>query len=257
MRLVKTSWIGLLAFVLAGAAQAASLDGLRKAWADPAASRSTFFIGGMSCRACTMMLDRNLSRTPGVLWARFNYPLRLLTVYHDPRKTAAEAIVASIGASGELRAVHLETRPARNARPAVKDSLASWKGGSVAAAAAPAILKPFEPTLREQLGDSPERAQVIYEILGEAVRNRILAALAKKEGYAKGGSPPPLPDVVAKDFYWPEKLLPLTPDEAAIARFLSAGVLKAGGNERKDFEAWLLGLWRSIGFDFRGEVAER
>lgn len=258
MRLARTTWIVLFAFLVAGSAQAASPDGLRKAWADPTAVRSTFFIEGMSCRACTMMLDLNLNRTPGILWARFNYPLRLLTAYHDPKKVSSDTIVASVAKAKELKAVFLESRPAARFKPGPKGSLAAWKGGTVGAKEATAILKPFETSLREQLGDSAERSQVEYEILGEVVRNRILLGFARKAGYTGKGQPGALPEVVAKDFYWPEKLLPLTSDEASLAAFLNGEVLMAKAEEqrRKDFDAWLLRLWRKIDIDFRGEVAE-
>lgn len=259
MRLFRLSWLALIPLLLAPLAEAAQGDALPRAWADPAAVRSTFFVEGMSCRACTMMLDLNLNRTPGILWARFNYPLRLLTVYHDPKKASSDAIAAFVAKAKELKAVFLESRPATGFKPSSKGSLAVWKAGTVGAAEAAAILKPFEASLREQLGGSEERPQVEYEILGEAVRNRILFGLARKGGYTGKGQTGSLPEVVAKDFYWPDSLVPLTSDEASVGAFLKDKVLTAPAEpqRRKDFDAWLLRLWRKIGFDFRGEVAGR
>lgn len=256
MRLARLPWIALGALLLAAPTPAASPDGLRRAWGDPAAVRSTFFVEGMTCRACTLMLDLHLNRTPGVYWARFNYPLRLLTVYHDPRKASSSSVAAVVDKAGELTAVALGSRPAARFAPGPKAPLAAWKGGSVAKGEARAILTPFQASLREQLGDSAERPQVEYEILGEAVRHRILLGLARKAGHRKD-SAASLPEVVAKDFYWPEDRLALTPDEAAVAAFLHRSVLTARTEEqrRRDFDAWLLDLWRSIDLDFRGESA--
>ena len=47
-------------------------------------------------------------------------------------------------------------------------------------------------------------------------------------------------------------------DEAASARFLREKVILGDESEagRKRFDDWLLGLWREINFDFRGEALE-
>jgi len=94
---VTPSLVALLVLFLpvrfAAAEPPARLAGLTRAWKDPNAVRSVFFIHGMSCRACTMLLDRRLSTTAGLFWARFNFPLRTLTVYHDPRALPTRTIV--------------------------------------------------------------------------------------------------------------------------------------------------------------------
>ena len=53
-------------------------------------------------------------------------------------------------------------------------------------------------------------------------------------------------------------LLPLTPEEAAVARFVREKVV--AGDESEEglvrFDTWLLALWKDLGFDYRGEIVE-
>jgi hypothetical protein len=247
----------LALLLLPSPAMAARAQGLLKAWADPSALRSTFFIEGMTCRACSIPMDIHVNGKEGVYWGRFNYPLRLLTVYHDPKKASADTIRAIVDQAKEFRTVFLESRPAAEFKPSPNAPLATWKGGAVPAAKVKTILQPFEEHLRAELGDSEEVPQVRYEILGEAVRNRLLAARAKKAGFPGKRAVSRLPEVVIKEFYWPEKMLPLSPDETAIAGFVLVQVLGGDQNNRRAFENWLLNLWRGIAFEFRGEAVER
>ena len=258
MRLKQASWLLLPALLtsITTAAAAPRSDGLKKAWADASARRSTFFVEGMTCRACSVAMDVRLSEKDGVYWSRFNYPLRLLTVYHDPKKVPAEAITATVHLAKEFRAVPLASRPAAGYRPSKKSPLATWKGGTAAVADAEGILRPFEANLRKEIRDSEEVIQVRYEILGEAVRNRILLERAKKAGYPGKSAVAQLPEVLAKDFYWPDNLLDVSPSEAAIAGFVTTEVMAGKMNDPKAFDAWLLKLWREIEFDFRGEALE-
>jgi copper chaperone CopZ len=253
------AWI-LSVFLLvavAASSMAADAAGLDKALAAPGTLRSVFFVQGMSCRACTTILEKRIANTPGVLWSRFNFPLRLLTVYHDPRSVSRDGISALVNDSGELDAVFLSGADASGLNPVKRDTLAEWKGKKVSVNDAAAILRPFENVLAELLGETRELPQARYEILGEHVRNRIILEAAKKAGYERKARAEDFPPVMAKDFYWPETLRPLTADEKIIASFIEEEVTKKDPERSgKLFDAWLLALWRGLNFNFYGEFAE-
>lgn len=156
---------------------------LVEAWKDPDALRSVFLVEEMTCRACTMILDRHLNREEGIYWARFNYPLRLLVVHHDPRKVPADALEDFVDRSEEFRAVHLGSSPAWGFRSGKAVPVASWSGGSFSPGQASRRLEPFLPVLWREFGDheNEEKTQAAYEILGEMVRTEILAAAAAAE----------------------------------------------------------------------------
>lgn len=248
--------------LLAPAASAAPerTEELRKGLAAPGTLRSVFFIGGMSCRACTLIIDRHLNEREGVHWARFNYPLRLFTVYHDPARAGVAAIERMIAATGELRARLLESEPAAGQAPGRAGAVASWKGGSMSRPEAEAAPVPFAATLADNMIDegSEEWNQVVYEIAGEAVRNRILRAAAAGDGYHPPAGKVDLPAVIAKDFYWPVERLAPTPEEAAVALFVREKVILGdeGKEGRERFDDWLLGVWKDLRLDFRGEILE-
>lgn len=256
----------LLLFTLVGhgataaPAAAARSNGLTTAWSDPAASRSVFFLHGMACRACTFLIDRALASRKGVFWARFNYPLRLLVVYHDPSIWPVSGVKEFIDQSGELSATLLESLAARSVQPGGDDPAASWSGGTLSRVEAGKAPARFEETLGAMMIErgTEEWAQIAYEIAGEEVRTRIFLALARAGGYAEGASPVELPVVISKDFYWPVELLPLTADEAAIARFIRQEVIRGDETEvgRERFDDWLLDLWKKAALDFRGEILE-
>ncbi len=235
-------------------------EGLRRAWSEESAHRSVFFIRGMSCRACTMLIDRKLSRQEGVYWQRFNYPLRLMVLYHEPSVYSAEMFITFMAGTGELTAELMESRPAMDARPEKGDPAARWKDGALSLAEAREAPGPFEETLKGAMieGGTEEWHQVAYEIAGEEVRNRIFRSLAVDAGYGNRGGKVDMPQVTAKDFYWPVERLPLTADEMAVARYLLHEVL--GGEEseagRERFDDWLRSLWKEKALDFRGEVLE-
>lgn len=207
-----------------------------------------------------MLLDRRLSTTAGVLWVRFNFPLRTLTIYHDPRALPAGTIARFVAETGELRAEELGNLPASRFAPTPAPAAASWKGGSLPLAEARTFPRRFLPTLKLSLleeGD-PEYAQVIYEIVGEGVRDRVLQARAAAAGYASGPPETPLPSVLPREFYWPAEARQPTPAEAGVARFLLEKVMLGdeGSEGRARFDEWLLALWREIGLDYRGEYLE-
>jgi hypothetical protein len=245
---------------LAGAADAPRSAGLQRAWKAPGSVRSVFFVGNMSCRACTFLLDRKLAREEGVYWTRFNYPLRLLVIYHDPGTFPISRVEGFVSQAGELSTVLLESRPAVGYRPAAGEPPARWKGGTLTLEEALGAPKPFEATLREMMIErgTGEWDQIAYEIAGEEARNRIFLELARAAGYGSGGNPVEQPIMIAKDFYWPVELLPLTADEATVARFVRERVIKDDEQEagRERFDSWLLGLWKELSFDFRGEYLE-
>lgn len=214
----------------------------------------------MACRACTILIDRALVDRKGVFWARFNYPLRLLVVYHDPSVWPVSGVKEFIDQSGELKATLLESLTARSARPGDDDPVASWSEGTLSRSEAGTATERFRKTLGEMMIEkgTEEWSQIAYEITGEEVRTRIFLSLARTGGYDEGDSPVELPVVIAKEFYWPVDLLPLTADEAAIARFIGREVLRGNENEvgRERFEDWLLNLWKDTALDFRGEALE-
>lgn len=222
------------------------------------ALRSVFFVEGMSCRACTLILDRRLAEMEGVYWARFNYPLRLFTAYHDPAMVSVDAMGDFVNAHEELDAVHMESLPASEAfRPG--GEIAAWEGNVFSEAEARDLPAKFKKGLEDYMIDEgmPEWHQVIYEITGEEIRNRILIGLAKEKGFS-GSDKTALPFVVAKDFYWPSDRLDPTADESAMAKFVVQEIL--GGTEGKDaierFDNWLLAFYRKQDFVFRGENLE-
>lgn len=207
-----------------------------------------------------MLLDRRLSTADGVLWTRFNFPLRLLTVYHDPRVLPDGTVVQFVAETGELRAELLGSLPASRYAPVGAPAAATWKGGALPLAEARGLPRRFLPTLKQNLleeGDA-EYAQVIYEIVGEGVRDRIFQARAAAAGYASGPPETRLPSVVPRDFYWPAEARRPTPAEAGVARFLLEKVMLGdeGDEGRARFERWLLALWREAGLDYRGEYLE-
>jgi len=256
----------VLLLLASSAAVAAAADsppdravGLRRAWADPQAVRSVFFVRGMSCRACTMLLDRNLAGTDGIYWARFNYPLRLLVAYHDQRRVSAGQL-EEMASAAELRAERLETYPAAGYAPGRHMRVAAWKGGGIGLEEAREIPERFRAGLKANLLEpsDPEYRQVIDEIVGEEVRTRILAERAAAAGYATGPADTVLPAVIARDFYYPADALKPTPQEAGIARFLMEKVLLGDEGEkgRARFDDWLRDLWKDARLDLRVEYLE-
>lgn len=236
---------------------AADSGKLAAAWADKGAARSVFFIEGMTCRACTMLLDRKLNTAKGVYWARFNFPLRLLTVYHDPKTYPTANVEKLMDGSSELRALHLASAPAASFKPGKSTPLASWKGGKVEGSGAGRILDPFREYLAKEMGESDEKTQVFYEILGEAVRTRILAALAAKEGFRGETRLEELPRPIIKDFYWFKEIAAPSREDRAIAEFLGKKVLTGTPDaEMKLFDGFLSDLWKKSALDFRGEFLE-
>lgn len=262
---LRVSVVIAASLVLAGAASATAGGGrraasLQEAWADPAAMRSVLFVRGMTCRACTLLLDRRLAATPGIYWSRFNYPLRLFVVHHDPKTASLRSIRELIGSTGELATEVLATGPSASFGPAGDTDFVSWKGGAVGPREARGIPERFLADLDAngfERGQN-EFDQVLYEILGEEVRNRVFASRAAAAGYRAGPAGTPLPTVVAREFYYPESELETGPAEAGVARFLLERVLLGDEGEagRERFDSWLLQLWREIGLDFRGEYLE-
>jgi hypothetical protein len=207
-----------------------------------------------------MLVDRSLNKEEGIFWARFNYPLRIFTVVHDPGKYSGAALEKFIAQPGELSLVPLESGPAADYRYREGDPVVSWTGGHLNLEEARAASRPFEKTI-EDFGianGSEDWAQVVYEIAGEESRNRILLAMALAGGFGMGAGKTEIPVVVAKDFYWPTELLPPTADEAAVARLLREKVILGDESEagRERFDDWLLELWREVDLDFRGEALE-
>ncbi len=233
---------------------------LAEALGAPGALRSVYFIRGMSCRACTMLIDRSLNGEEGIYWARFNYPLRLFTAYHDPGRVSSADLEKRISVTGELEAVHLESEPAGEALRGAKGSVASWKGGSLGSGEAEEAFRGFEETIRKYMIEPgmDDWKQVSYEIFGEEARSRILGERARKSGYGPSPGKVDIPVFVSKDFYWPVERLAPTPEEAAVARFLREKVIDGREDEKGKelFDDWLLALWREIGFEFRGEAME-
>lgn len=234
--------------------------GLRRVLEDPATLRSVFFIKGMSCRACTIIIDRHLMQKEGVHWERFNYPLRLLFIYHDPRQFPVSAAKDFIDATGELTAVLLESRPVKELRPEKGAAVATWKGGSLSPGEAKEARSPFEKSILDYMIEegTNEWNQVAFEIAGEAVRIRIFRALAEAEGFQGDSGGVEQPVVLAKDFYWPLEMLPLTDEEAMVARYIRENILLGDETEigRERFDKWLFELWKEIALDFRGEGLE-
>ena len=226
----------------------------------PQAVRSVIFVHGMTCRACTMLLDRRLGATPGVYWNRFNFPLRLLVVYHDPAVAPPDSILALVGSSGELRAEALRSALVSALPPGEETTLASWKGGALSAKEAQAEIDRFAASLgkTDVVEGSEEWDQFSYEIIGEAVRGRILRERAAAAGFRTGPPGTTLPAVIPREFYWPAHALAPTPEEAGVARFLREQVLLGdeGDKGRARFDDWLLALWRAIDLDFRAEARE-
>ena len=109
---------------------------LRRAYSAEGAVRIVYFVRGMNCRACTIIIDRLLNGMEGVYWARFSYPIRLLTVYSDPAKLPGNAVEDLIASSGKLQLVLLESAAAGDYAPGVGDPVAKWKGGSLSLAEA-------------------------------------------------------------------------------------------------------------------------
>lgn len=249
--------LALLLLTAAGPGYPADASKLKAAWADAEAVRSVFFIEGMSCRACTIMLHRKINGAEGVYWARFNFPLRLLTVYHSPKAFPASAVTAMMDGSSELKASLLAHKPAASFKPGRKPALASWKGGRVDLSETGPVLKPFERYLTDEMGETDERTQVCHEILGENARNRLLAAIAIKEGVGAGASVKEFPRPVLKDFYWRDNTAPSTPDERALAAYVSK---KTSDGSPKDemrlFDNLLKKLYAETVFEFTGEYAE-
>ena len=268
-RVNRLACLALAGTLLAHAAGAGPLEaadaparraaGLPSAWRDPQAARTVFFVGGMSCRACTMLLDRKLAEMEGVYWARFNFPLRLLIVYHDQR-TVSTAALRDLVSQGELRAEMTESYPASGYHPERRVRVASWRGGGVALEEARGIPARFEASLKAQgidPGDA-EHDQIAGEIIGEEVRRRILSERATAAGYASGPVETVLPPVLAREFYYPAEALRPTPGEAGIALFLKEKVMLGDDGEqgRARFDSWLRSLWKEVRLDFRPEYLE-
>ena len=261
-RFFGTAILFILSLSLADPSAAASrADRYREGLSDPAAVRAVYFVRGMACRACTMLIDRKLNAEEGIYWARFNYPLRIFTVVHDPGKYSGASLEKLIAAPGELTLVLLKSERLAASMYGEGDPVVTWTGGSLSLEEARTSSRPFEKTI-EDFGiekGSEDWAQVAYEIAGEETRNRIILARALAGGFGKMGvGEEEIPVMVAKDFYWPTELLRPTADEAAAARFLREKVILGDEAEagRERFDDWLLGLWREIALDFRGEALE-
>lgn len=250
----------ILAVVLSAfAARAAESapSGLKNAWVDVHAVRSVFFIEGMSCRACAMMLHRKINGSKGVYWARFNFPLRLLTLYHSPQSFPASNVTGAMDGSSELKATLIAQKPASVFKPGKTAKLASWNGARVDSSEKEPILKPFASYLTAEMGESDERTQVYYEILGENARNRLLWSMAMKEGVEDLPSIKEFPRPVMKDFYWQENTAPTTPTDRAVAAYVSK--MTSGSSpkdEMKQFEDLLKRIYAETAFEFTGEYAE-
>lgn len=232
---------------------------LPRAWRDPQAVRSVFFVSGMTCRACTLLLDRKLAQTKGVYWARFTFPLRLLVAYHD-QGTVSTGALRDLVSQAELRAELLESYPASGYFPGRRVRVAGWKGGEMPLAEAQELPEAFRPTLQRE-GIEPgdgEYPQIAGEIVGEEVRRRILSERAAAAGFPSGPADTVLPPVLAREFYYPADALRPTPAEAGIALFLKQKVLLGDEGEigRARFDAWLRSLWKDVRLDFRPEYLE-
>lgn len=261
MKALLTSFVAavtLFTLPAGGAARSERAGKLEEAAASKQIVRTVYFVEGMSCRACTLLLDRHLAKEKGVLWARFNYPLRLFTAYHDPDVMSVTKLEEFVDQHEELDVVLMESRPAASFPKG--DAVAVWRGGSYALSDALALPPKFQQGLSDYMLDegTPEWYQVVYEIAGEDVRNLILQGLARKNGF-DGAEAAELPFVVSKDFYWPSGNLEPTADEKAMARYVSKEIL--GGEEGhkesiKKFDAWLKVLYEELDFEFRGEIME-
>jgi copper chaperone CopZ len=220
--------------------------------------RTVYFVEGMSCRACTMILDRNLEKKEGVFWARFNYPLRLFTVYHDPAVATVADLEGFVDQHEELDVVVMGSRPAAELLSRGGD-VARWTGGSFSLEEAAALPTRFKEGLDDYMLDegTSEWFQVVYEIAGEAVRNRILQKIAAENGY-DGKEGTALPFVVSKDFYWPSDRLEPTREESAMARYIHEKIVmgEEGKKGAELFDAWLMKLYGELEFIFLGESME-
>jgi hypothetical protein len=234
--------------------------GLRRALESPGAVRSVFFLRGMNCRACTILIDRSLNAQEGIYWARFNYPLRIFVAFHDPKKVGAEDLEQALDQTESLDASLIASTAARGFSLLEGGAAAAWKGGSLSVDDALHVSEPFLKQLEGYMIEkgTEEWKQVLYEISGEKVRGRILRAKAGREGYTPGEGGGELPVVIAKDFYWPADLLPLTAEEAAVARLVKEKVILGNEGEegRMRFDRWLEELWAEAALDFRGEFLE-
>jgi hypothetical protein len=232
-------------------------EGLKSAWKNDAVVRSTYFVKGMSCRACTMLLDRRLFNTPGIYWARFNYPIRLFTIYHDPNVFTNSELEELAGKAGEIEIKLISQKKAVAFSPTSKSLLARWEGGELKENEITKILAPFKDFLTSEMGvESYERLKVEQEILGEALRHRIFLNEAKKAGF-RGKTPADIPALMLKDFYWPTDLRPLTRDESTVMAFLDEAVLvEPAHKDIETFDAYLYKLWRDKKVEFFGEYAE-
>jgi hypothetical protein len=253
----------LCAVLALAAAAEASPDrtaSLRRALSAEGAVRNVYFVRGMNCRACTIIIDRVLNGMEGVYWARFSYPVRLLTVYSDPAKVSGSAVEKPITSSDKLELELLESGAAGDYAPREGDPVASWRGGSISLAEARELPGRFREMLDAyslQPG-AKEWDQVVYEIVSETVRGRILLVTAAENGYSPGKGGGDLPVFISKDFYWPVELLPLTPEEAAVGSFVREKVIAGDESEKglERFDGWLLGVWKDFNFDYRGEIIE-
>jgi hypothetical protein len=253
-----------LAVAVLGASPAEGLSlrtaGLRRAISDAGAVRNVYFVRGMNCRACTLILDRNLNEMDGVLWARFAYPARLLTIYLDPGQISASRVEEMINFSGKLNLVLLASGPARDYAAAEGVPVGAWKGGSLSLTEAREAPKRFLSMLEAYMIEpgTDDWHQVLFEISAEEMRNRIFLARAREEGYTPGAAGGELPVFISKDFHYPVELMPLTPEEAAVARYVRERVIEGDESEEgmKKFDSWLLALWKDLGLDFRGEILE-
>jgi hypothetical protein len=234
--------------------------GLQAALADPGAVRTAYFVRGMNCRACTIIIDRTLNGKDGIYWARFNYPIRQLVVFHDPGKITSEGVEAFIDRSGELDAVLMASGKAMDYAQSRGTTVGDWRGGSLSLDDALASPEPFLEGLQAYMIErgTEEWNQVAYEIAAEKARNRIFRDEAERNGYAPGEAGGEMPVVMAKAFYWPANLLHLTAEEAAVARFVKEKVIAGGDSEKEKerFDSWLEDLWRGLAFDYRGEMLE-
>jgi hypothetical protein len=250
-RFFGTALLVLLTLTFAApSAEASRADRYREGLNDPAAVRSVYFVRGMACRACTMLVDRKLNREEGIYWA----------VVHDPGKYSGVALEKFIAEPGELSLALLGSGPAASFLYRKGDPVVTWTGGSLSLEEARTSSRPFEETILDfgiKKG-SEDWAQVAYEIAAEEARNRIILAMALAGGFDKGVVEEEILTVVAKDFYWPTELLPPTADESAMARVLREKVMLGDESEagRERFDDWLLGLWQEIALDFKGEALE-
>ncbi|MDY0087368.1 MAG: heavy metal translocating P-type ATPase [Coriobacteriia bacterium] len=77
---------------------------------DPTLVEVVFAVTGMTCASCVAVIEKTLSRVPGVSEAVVNLALERLTVRYDPAKIDEQAIVAAVKLAG-YEAVALGAAP--------------------------------------------------------------------------------------------------------------------------------------------------